>query len=198
LRRFLALIFGCAVIACAGFARAQEIDVAVGGSTLFSAKTTSASEAFQPPAMKGGVYTGASLQYVRPDHFGLIAEFNYRYKKSLYDGYQTFRPTLYDVNAVYARSISDRSTVHLMAGAGAQTTIFYDVFNTCTSGSGVCKTNDNSTHFLVDVGADLRYTVWRRIFLRPEIRYYRVFNNTQFHSGNLFRAGASIGYTFGR
>jgi hypothetical protein len=191
-------MFACAVIACAGFARAQEIDLAVGGSTLFSPKNTSASEAFQPPALKGGVYPGASLQYIRPDHFGLNAEFNFRYKETFYNGYQKFRPTLYDVNAVYQHYISDRSAIHLMAGAGAQTTIFYDVFNTCTSGGGVCKTNLNSTHFLVDVGADLRYTVWRHIFLRPEVRYYYVMNNTQFHSSNLFRAGASIGYTFGR
>jgi len=198
LRRFLLLTFAAAVFAFAGRGSAQEVDLAVGGGTVFSAKPTSASTAFPAPAEKGGLYPSASLQYMRWGKLGVNAELAFRYKEGLYNGYQFFRPLLYDINAVYASSISDKSTVDLMAGAGGQTAIFYDRYRTCTSNGGVCVPNVNSTHFLVDLGADLRYKVWRRIFIRPEAHYYRVFNNSQFHSGNLFRASVSIGYRFGR
>ena len=190
-------LFACGWLALSNVATAQDVDFAAGGSTLFAAHPTSASQAFQPPAEKGGVYPSISLQYMRWGRFGLNGEFVLRYKEGLYNGFQFFRPTLYDVNGVYAYRVSDRSVVHLMAGAGAQTAIFYNKFHGCNSGGGVCVVEANSTHVMVDFGADLRYKIWRRFFIRPEGHYYRVINNTQFHSDNLFRAGASIGYTFG-
>jgi hypothetical protein len=50
----------------------------------------------------------------------------------------------------------------------------------------------------VDLGAGLRYYVHGHIFVRPEVRYYKIFNNTvDFTSGNVIRVGASIGYTIG-
>ena len=56
----------------------------------------------------------------------------------------------------------------------------------------------SSNHFLVDLGAGLRYYVWGHVFVRPEVRYYRIFNNTDdFTSDNIIRVGASIGYTIG-
>jgi hypothetical protein len=36
------------------------------------------------------------------------------------------------------------------------------------------------------------------MFLRPEVRYYHIVNNgDNFTSDNVFRVGASIGYTIG-
>jgi hypothetical protein len=48
------------------------------------------------------------------------------------------------------------------------------------------------------LGGGLRYYFWRQFFIRPEIHYYLIQNNVEFHSDNLFRASASIGYTFSR
>ena len=61
---------------------------------------------------------------------------------------------------------------------------------------GACY--NSSTHFLVDFGAGIRYYFWGHVFVRPEVRYYKVFNNTaDFTSDNLVHVGASIGYTIG-
>jgi hypothetical protein len=48
------------------------------------------------------------------------------------------------------------------------------------------------------LGGGVRYYFWHQFFIRPEIHYYRIQNNVEFHSDNLFRASASIGYTFSR
>jgi len=48
----------------------------------------------------------------------------------------------------------------------------------------------------IDIGADVRYTAWRHFFVRPEAHFYRIFNNNEFHSGNVLRLGVSVGYTF--
>ena len=197
LRKFLFVTFVVG-IALAGFAAAQQIDFAAGGGTLFSSKPTSASTAFQPPAEKGGLYPNVSLQYLRKARWGVNAEVAFRYKEGLYNDFQRHRPVLYDANLVYAVPISDRTSLDLMAGGGAQTTIFYNTFNNCTSNSGVCIVHVNDTHFAAHFGIDLRRYVWRNLFVRPEFHYYRVFNNSVFHSDNVARASASIGYSFGR
>ncbi len=179
-------------------ALAQEVDIAVGGSTAYSAKPTSASEAFQPPAERGGVFPSVSAQIVRDDHFGINAEFAYRYDKALYNGYQPYRPAQYDINLVYAPAVNHRTKVDLMAGIGGQTTIFYNTNNNCPSNAGVCSLHFNTTHFAAHLGIDLRRYVWRNFFVRPEVHYYRIIDNSEFHSDNLIRMGASIGYTWGR
>jgi hypothetical protein len=51
-----------------------------------------------------------------------------------------------------------------------------------------------------DLGGGVRYYVWHRlpnVYVRPEVHYYHIQNNVEFNSSNLFRVGASIGYTFG-
>ena len=63
-----------------------------------------------------------------------------------------------------------------MGGIGWQTTRFYGY--TPTSNCvyfGACY--QSSKHFLVDLGAGVRYYFWGHVFVRPEVRYYKVFNN---------------------
>ena len=48
-----------------------------------------------------------------------------------------------------------------------------------------------------DLGAGVRYYVWHHFFVRPEVHYYHIQNNVEFNSDNVFRVGASIGYTIG-
>ena len=177
------------------FAPAQQIDFALGGSTLWSPKPLSASQAFLPPAEKGGTFGGASLQYLTERHFGVNVEGAFRVKSGLYNNYQFFRPILYDANAVYAHRLAAKTRGDFMAGVGGETLLFYDT-NFCAYGNG-CATHVNSTHFLVHGGVGVRYYFWRTFFVRPEAHYYFVFNNYQFHSDHVFRIGASIGRTFG-
>jgi len=193
LSRFAWLRVVCALFALAGLARAQQVNIAAGGSTLFSTKPISASEAYIPPPENGGTYPNLSAEVIQ-DRFGLSAEVAFRYHKGLYDGYQRFRPVVYDVNAVFAPQFTKRTVGDFMAGAGAQTTIFYDQFATCQP--AVCANKVNSTHLLLHAEGGVRYYFFRKFFARPEANYYRVIHS-DFHSGNVLRLGASIGYTFG-
>jgi len=195
LRKFALVASAYVVLLFAAFAQAQQIDVAVGGSTLFSTKNTTASEAFPPPAEKGGTYAGFSIDRIFENHFGYSAEVSTLYHQGLYNGYQRFRPFLYDVNGVFTHHVRNRINADFMAGVGGESLIFYNQFSACKFSS--CPVSVNSNHLLVHVGADVRYTVWRNFFVRPEAHFYRIVNNTEFHSGNVLRLGASIGYTFG-
>ena len=189
------LRLACVLAALIAFAPAQQIDFAVGGSTLWSTKPLTASQAFLPPAEKGGIYAGASLQYLTARRFGINVEGAFRAKQGLYNGYQYYRPALYDVNAVYARPLAPKIRADFMAGAGGETLLFYQQTN-CAYSSG-CSTYVNNTHFLVHAGVGVRYYVWKTFFVRPEAHYYYIHNNFEFHSDHVFRIGASIGHTFG-
>jgi len=179
-----------------GVAHAQQIDVAAGGSILESPKPNNASLAYLPPADSGGVFAGGSLQYLSENYRGLNIEGALRYNEGLYNGYQYFRPILYDANWVYAHRFTPKFRGDFMAGAGGETLIFYQKTAFCLYGNG-CRTYLNDNHFLVHLGFGLRYRAFHNIFVRPEAHYYYIVNNSEFHSGHVLRVGASIGYTFG-
>ncbi|HZQ94042.1 MAG TPA: hypothetical protein VFA67_03470 [Candidatus Sulfotelmatobacter sp.] len=197
MRRFGLAVFACALLAPVRFVVAQQVDFAVGASTLWSSQNTTAAIGFLPPAEKGGMYPSASLQYVSPRRLGFNAELAFRDKKAIYNGFQPYRPFLYDVNAVYAPRFNKKSGGDFMAGIGGQTVLFYNEFGACGLSASGCRININSTHFLVHAGADVKYYFWRNFFARPEAHWYYVINNVQFHSNNVFRVGLSLGHTFG-
>lgn len=176
---------------------AQQSDFAVGASTMLAGKFTSTAQSYSAPELIGGTYVNGSLKIGWKKHLGFNGEFSTRYKKGLYNGYQDFRPVLYDANAVWSMHLAPRYNADVMAGAGGETLIFYNEFAPCPSNFVVCSTRATGSHVLGHLGGDLRYNFRGRFFVRPELHYYRVFNNTEFHSGNLFRASASIGFTFG-
>jgi len=113
------------------------------------------------------------------------------------NGGQLYRPFLIDFNGVLQHYISRKSGIDFMAGAGWQNTRF-SRFTGATSclNSSSCYSNDN--HLLVHAGVGLRYYPWSHFFVRPEAHFYHIVNNTDvFANSNVFRVGASIGYTFG-
>ena|SRR5438477_3541694 len=179
-------------------ALAQEIDFTIGGNTLWSSQNTTAAVGFLPPAEKGGVYPSASLQYLLPNHLGFNVEGSFRYHRAIYNDFQPYRPFLYDVNAVYAPRFTSKMQGDFMGGFGAQTVLFYNEFGNCNLSATGCRINLNSTHFAFHMGAGIKYYFWRNFFVRPEVHWYYVIHNYQFHSDNVFRIGASIGHTFGR
>ena len=195
MRKLALIISACTLAAFASAARAQQIDLAVGGSSLFSSRPISASQAYPPPAEKGGLYPSVSAEVVFKNRLGLSAELAYRDKQGFYNGYQRFRPVLYDVNAVFAPRLSPKMRADFMAGAGGESLVFYNQFASCNFAS--CPTNVSSTHLLAHLGGGVRYYFWRHFFVRPEAHYYFVINNSQFHSDSVLRLGASIGYTIG-
>jgi len=198
LRRFVWLAFIWTFFLLASFAHAQQLDFAVGGNTLWSPKNTTASGGFIAPAEKGGVYPSVFLQYITDkNHFGFNAEGSFRYYQAYYNYYQPYRPILYDVNAVYTNRLAPKTHGDFMAGIGGETVIFDNASGGCPIPSGGCRAYVNATHLLFHAGVGIRYYVWRNFFLRPEAHYYIIPNNYEFHSGNVFRVGASVGYTWG-
>ena len=196
-RRLAWLGLLAALFVFAGVAQAQQFDLAVGGSTLMSTQNTSASLNYPMPAEKAGTYPSASVERLFKNHFGYSVEGAFRYHYGIYNHYQTFRPILYDVNGVFAPRLTKRANGDLMAGIGGQHLVFYSPYYGCPYSAG-CATRYDSNQFLVHLSADVHYRVWRNFFVRPEAHYYRIVNNAAFHSDNVLRLGASVGYTFHR
>jgi len=182
---------------CTSFASAQQGDAMFGFGALLSSGSCSNITGLCPE--KGGLYPSVSADVIFHQRIGFGFETSWRASQAAYggDGGQPFRPIITDFNAVYQPRISKKVGLDLMGGIGLQSTRFYGYQQT---GScvyfGACY--DSSHHFLVDVGGGIRYYVWNHFFVRPEAHYYWVNNNTNdFSSNNLFRVGASIGYTIG-
>ena len=197
---FLASAFSFLFLA--SFASAQQGDAMLGFGTITS------------PSSNGCGYFGGSGNYVCPEKGGLYVNiggdviFHRRYGAAFdidwrggqgnYENTgQPYRPILFDFNGVYQPRISKRVGADLMGGIGWQSTRFYN-FNYSTSCIYFYACYTSSNHFLIDAGAGVRYYFWHNAFIRPEVRYYYIMNNTtDFSSNNVIRLGASIGYTIG-
>ena len=186
------LLFVCVV---AHFAQSQEqVDVAVGGGIVYSPRNTSLSESNPPVSERGGIYPSVSVNVRLKEYLGFNVESSWREKRADYNGIETYRPILTDVNGLYQRHVTRRIVLDFTAGVGLDRTQFY-LPSQCTASSGTCFTSAN--HFMEHLGAGVQYYVWRRFFFRPEANYYHVEANHGFNSGSLLRVGASVGYTFG-
>jgi hypothetical protein len=196
LRRFVAFTFVCIFVGFASFAHAQHTDFAVGGSILWSPKNPTAQGGFVAPPERDGQYPAVSLMHLFDKHFGYYAEGTFRYHEGNYNGFQPYRPIIYNVNAVYTGRLAPKTHGDFMGGIGGQTTLFYTPGGCGVAGGG-CQSHVDSTHFLMHLGVGVRYYFLKNWFVRPEAHYYFIPNNYQFHSDSVFRAGASIGYTWG-
>lgn len=200
MRKFVFVAAAFVFFSLTTLASAQQGDAMLGFGTVLSpgAPACGTSATFTCPE-KGGLYInlGADVIFHRRMGFGFDAAWKAGQGAYGGTGGQPFRPLLFDFNGVYQPKITKKVGADLMGGIGWQSTRFYGYTPTTSCVYfGACYQSSN--HFLVDVGAGLRYYVWGHVFVRPEVRYYRVFNNTvDFSSDNIFRVGASIGYTIG-
>jgi hypothetical protein len=197
---FLATIFALFVLS--SLASAQQGDAAIGFGTILAPGAAScgysgAGGAFAC-AEKGGFYPTIGGDVIFHKRFGIGGDITWRGGQGNYAGLGVpYRPIIFDINGVYQPRLGKKVGLDLVGGIGFQDTRFYGYNNSfsCQAGLG-CYTSNN--HFLVDVGAGIRYYVWGHAFVRPEVRYYHVLNNTDvFTSGDIVRVGASIGYTIG-
>jgi hypothetical protein len=168
----------------------------LGFGTLMSTSPNSASLATSTVPEKGGLYPTLSADVIFHRRIGFNFEASWRASQGAYGGPggQPFRPILFDFNGVFQPKISKKAGADLMGGIGWQDTRFYLPF--CTNGF-TCNNFTSANHFLVHVGGGIRYYIWNHVFIRPEVHYYHIHNNVEFSSDNIFRAGASIGYTIG-
>jgi opacity protein-like surface antigen len=197
LRRF-ALFVPVLIVLLVALSQAQQVDIAVGGSTLLSAASLSDSANFQPPLEKNGLYLDVSADVVRRQrHLGLEFDTAWRYHQTSYPfNGETYRPFFNSLNVLYEPRISKKIKLDFLGGIGIASTRFQGVSGSCNSPTVGCVDFTNTNHFMEDLGAGVRYNVWRHFFVRPELRYYHIQNNEEFNSDNVFRVGVSIGYTF--
>jgi hypothetical protein len=179
----------------AQFATAQQGDAMFGGNVLMSSGSCDPTTGLCPE--KGGFYPSVSADVIFHKRIGFNFETAWRASQGSYGGSggQPYRPIISDFNAMYQPKLSKKVGLDLMAGIGWQSTRFYLPY--CT-GTFSCNNFISSRHFLTDIGGGIRYYVWGHVFVRPEVHYYHINNNTDvFSNDNVFRAGASIGYTIG-
>jgi hypothetical protein len=193
-----ALLFSC------HFAAAQQGDIMFFVGTALSSSPSSNSIASGELAEKGGTYLGVSGDVVGfKRHLGFMVETSWRASQANYFGFETYRPILTDFNALYQPKLGKKVGLDLFAGIGFDTTRFYVPFATSCSGfTGQCINYTSNHHFMQDLGVGVRYYVWRHAFVRPEVHYYHIDGNDNINTGgfstdNLFRVGASVGYTIG-
>ncbi len=200
MRKFAPLIFACTVLLFAGFAYAQQqVDILLGGATLKSFPPRNSSANFQPLTETGGTYISLGGDFVgyKKRRLGLNFETSWRYHQGSYYGYEKYRPILTDVNAFFQPKLTKKLGLDFMAGVGVASNRF-TILAPC--GIPGCVNYTGSNHFMEDLGFGVRYRVWHRlphIFVRPEAHYYHIQNNREFNSNNVFRVGASVGYSFG-
>ena len=205
---FLATLF--AVLVLCSFASAQQGDAYIGGGTMLSSTPSSSARVGNSNCTlnsssnlvcpeKGGFYLNLGGDVIFKRRVGAAFDINWRASDANFGGPagQPYRPLLFTFNGVYQPRLSKKAGADLFGGIGWQSTRFYSYQATTNCiYFGACYTSSN--HFLVNVGGGLRYYVWGHMFLRPEVRYYHIINNTDvFTSNNVIRVGASIGYTIG-
>ena len=172
--------------------------------TALSSSPSSNSIASGELAEKGGTYLGVSGDVVGfKRHLGIMVETSWRASQANYFGFETYRPILTDFNALYQPKLSKKVGLDIFGGIGFDTTRFYVPFATSCSGfTGQCINYTSNHHFMQDLGVGVRYYVWHHAFVRPEVHYYHIDGNNNVNTGgfstdNLFRVGASVGYTIG-
>lgn len=185
-----------AVLFFAPFASAQQGDIAFGGGTLMSSGSCSNSTGLCPE--KGSFYPAINADVIFHKRIGFGFETTWRGSQGNFLGLGIpYRPIIYDFNAMYQPRLAKKVGLDLLGGVGWQSTRFYGYTPTFSCQAlNACYTSNN--HFLVDVGAGLRYYVWGHVFVRPEAHFYHILNNEdRFSNSNVVRVGASIGYTIG-
>ena len=204
---FIAIV--SAVFVLCSLASAQQGDAYIGGGTLLSSSASahlilgtncgisSSGNAVCPE--KGGFYMNLGADVIFKHRLGGAFDVNWKGGQAEFGGPggQPYRPLQFTFNGVFQPRLGKKAGLDLFGGIGWQSTRFYGYTNTSNCYYfGACYTSSN--HFLMDVGGGIRYYFWGHVFLRPEVRYYHIVNNgDNFTSDNVFRVGASIGYTIG-
>lgn len=199
MRKLMLLAVVCAFLILGSLAFAQQGDVFIGGGSLVSSSNSN-SNTTGFPAEKGGLYLNIGGDVVFHKRFGVNVETAWRATQGTYiSGIENYRPILTDFNLLYQPRLGKRIGADLMAGIGAGDTRFYAPGPSCSG----CYNYVSTDHFMEHLGGGIRFYVWKHVFVRPEVHYYHIQNNSNinnngaFSTDNVFRVGASLGYTFG-
>jgi opacity protein-like surface antigen len=200
LRKLAFFVIVCSLFLLTGLASAQQGDISLGFGTLVAPGSGSCNVDTLRCPEKGGLYPTVGADVIFRKRIGFAYDVTWRGSQGIYGGCNTcapYRPIINTFNAIYQPRVGRRIGLDLLGGIGFQDTRYYS-YN--YSGNciyfGACFSS--SFHFVTDVGAGLRYYFWHHVFVRPEVRYYYINNNTaDFSTSNILRLGGSIGYTIG-
>jgi hypothetical protein len=200
LRKFAILAVVLTFFSLAHRASAQQADAMIGFGTIMSpgAPACGTTSGNYVCPQTGGLYPSVSADVIFHRRIGFAYEVTWRGGQGAYPSTgQPYRPIINTFNADYQPKLGKKAGIDILGGIGFQDTRFYGYQPTSSCYYlGACYTG--TFNFLVDAGAGLRYYFWHHAFIRPEVRYYWINNNTSnFSSNNVFRVGASIGYTIG-
>jgi hypothetical protein len=200
LRKLAFFVIVCAFSLIASFAAAQQADVALGFGTIVAPSASSCNLDTLLCPERGGLYPTVGADVIFRRRIGFAYDVTWRGSAGSYGGGSNgapYRPIINTFNAIYQPRLGKRLGLDVVGGIGFQDTRYYS-YN--YSGNciyfGACFSS--SFHFVTDVGGGLRYYFWHHAFIRPEVRYYFINNNTSdFTNNNVLRLGGSIGYTIG-
>lgn len=199
MNKIAVFLFMCSSLLLVGTLNAQQIDAQFGLSwfhTPSAASLSPTSTDHLPQSLSNGVYPSIAADFILVHNLGFNGEVTWKGSRALYQGFEPYRPIMYDFNAVYAKKVT-RVGFALMGGIGAESIRFYQ--NQIVSCNGISCTNYvSSNHFLAHVGGALRLYATHSVYIAPEIHEYFVHNNLEFTSAAATRYGLNVGFTFGR
>jgi len=197
----------CLLAGVAAFSANAQVnaDLAVGvgtpsvSSSGQSIDTFGTGSLFQTPSMNGA-FGKISGDLMLKAALGIGAEYSFRFSQGPYAGIN-YRPSFYDVNAVFAPSLHTRRVrPEFQAGLGGMNLSFYYNQSSCSAFGG-CQSSstqvDSSRHFQLHGLAAVRFYVTPKVFIRPEVDVHWVNNLFQFGSNFVPQYGVSLGYSFG-
>jgi hypothetical protein len=196
LRKIALLAVVCALLWLAHPASAQQADAMIGFGTIMSPSAAACNGNSGCPET-GGLYPSISADVIFHRRLGFAYEVSWRGGQGKYPLVQIpYRPIINDFNVDFQPKLSKKLGLDILGGIGLQSTRVYSSDYSCSYVS--CTNYTSSDHFLTHIGGGLRYYFWHHVFVRPEIHYYWINNNTNdFSSNNVLRVGGSIGYTIG-
>ena len=188
----------------ANLASAQQADAMFGFGTIVSPGAAACNDISGCPE-KGGLYPNIGADVIFHRRIGFAYDITWRGGQGAYGGSggPPYRPIIQSFNAIFEPRLGKRLSLDVFGGIGWQDTRLYSANYSCTYFG--CTNYTSVNHFLVDVGGGIKYHFWHHAFIRPEIRYYNVNNNTAniglgnfgYSSSSIVRVGAALGYTIG-
>ena len=163
--------------------------------------TFSTGNPFTTPSL-GGAFGKAGAGLMITPYFGIGAETDFRFSQGAYAGV-TYRPTFYDVNAIWMPTARRFKHVvpEIEGGLGGVNLRYYSPSQSyCSPFTGCSSSNylfDSSNHLAVHISAGVRFYMTPHVFIRPQVDARYVNNFFQFGSNWVPEYGASIGYSFG-
>ena len=190
--------------AFASFAVAQTGSLYFAGGTATDSSsgplnTLGAGVIFNTPSM-GGFFETIGGDVIFRHHIGFGAEVSFRQGRAPYAGLE-YRPTFYDVNAVYyPLSNVRRISPEIQGGIGRSRLTFYDTPQFCTISPQGCPAVNARISTLdrlqLHFSGGVRVYVWKGVFLRPQLDVRWVRNFADFGSSFVPEYTLAVGYTF--